>query len=36
MHNVIFEIYDYAQTPEYYPFSVECYTVGEVPLAKLT
>jgi hypothetical protein len=36
MHNVILEIFDYVQTPEYYPFSVESYTVGEVPLARLT
>jgi len=36
MHNVIFDIFYYAQTPEEYPFSVECYTIGEVPLARLT
>jgi hypothetical protein len=36
MHNVIFEIFDYAQTPEYYLSLVECYTIGEVPLARLT
>jgi hypothetical protein len=30
VHNVIFEIY-YAQTPEYYTFLFECYTIGEVP-----
>jgi hypothetical protein len=35
VHNVIFEIY-YAQTPAYYPFSVEFYTISEVPLARLT
>jgi hypothetical protein len=36
IHNVIFKICDYAQTPKYYPSLVECYTIGEVPLARLT